>query len=100
MASDDPEAAANALIGRVAEILNEAHALVRELELPNSATGRTAHAEAQRVLYFALVSALEVGLFRAIEDVLKVLRQASQPLGPMGAEWLERQARAMKQEDR
>ena len=31
------------------------------------------------------------GLVRTAEDALTVLRQASQPLGPMGAEWLKRQ---------
>jgi hypothetical protein len=40
-----------------------------------------------------LVGALEAGLVRTAEDALTVLRQASQPLGPMGAEWLQRQER-------
>jgi hypothetical protein len=48
---------------------------------------------------FALASALQTALVRAMEDALSVLRQASQPLGPMGAEWLERQARSLKGED-
>jgi hypothetical protein len=39
------------------------------------------------------VGALEVGLVRTEEDALTALRQASQPLGPMGAEWLQRQER-------
>jgi hypothetical protein len=34
-----------------------------------------------------------------MEDVLTVLRQASQPLGPMGAEWLTRQEQALKRDD-
>jgi hypothetical protein len=34
-----------------------------------------------------------------MEDVLSVLRQASAPLGPMGAEWLARQERAPKRDD-
>jgi hypothetical protein len=42
------------------------------------------------------MSAIDVGLIRTLEDALRVLRHASQPLGPMGAEWLERQARAME----
>ena len=45
-------------------------------------------AQAKRLLCFALVGALEAGLVRTAEDALTVLRQASQPLGPMGAEWL------------
>jgi hypothetical protein len=39
------------------------------------------------------VGALEAGLVRTAEDALTVLRHASQPLGPMGAEWLQRQER-------
>jgi hypothetical protein len=54
----------------------------------------------RRILYFTLMSAIDAGLIRTMEDALKVLRHASQPLGPMGAEWLARQARAMKWEDR
>jgi hypothetical protein len=52
--------------------------------------------EAERILYFTLMSAIDAGLIRTMEDALKVMRHASQPLGPMGAEWLERQARAME----
>jgi hypothetical protein len=50
-------------------------------------------AEAERLLYYSLVGALEAGLVRTAEDALTVLRQASQRLGPMGAEWLKRQER-------
>jgi len=42
------------------------------------------------------MSAIDAGLIKTMEDALKVLRHASQPLGPMGAEWLERQARLFK----
>ena len=45
-----------------------------------------------------LVSAIETGLIRTIEEVLVVLRHASQPLGPMGSEWLERQEQKPKSE--
>ena len=47
----------------------------------------------------ALTSALAAGLIRTMEDVLTVLRQGSQPLGPMGAEWLERQGQVLKRDD-
>jgi hypothetical protein len=52
-------------------------------------------AQAERLLYYALVGAIEAGLVRTAEDALTVLRQASQPLGPMGAEWLKRQERGL-----
>ena len=45
------------------------------------------------------MSAIDAGLIKTMEDALKVLSHASQPLGPMGAEWLERQARALKGDD-
>jgi hypothetical protein len=43
--------------------------------------------QAERLLYYALVGALEAGLVRTAENALTVLRQASQPLGPMGGEF-------------
>ena len=49
----------------------------------------------RRLLYYALTGAIEEGLVRTAEGALKVLRHASAPLGPMGAEWLRRQARGM-----
>jgi hypothetical protein len=42
-------------------------------------------AEAERLLYYALVGALEAGWSAPRRNALRVLRQASQPLGPMGA---------------
>jgi hypothetical protein len=41
----------------------------------------------------------EAGLARTMVDMLTVLRHASQPLGPMGAEWSDRQDRVLKRED-
>jgi hypothetical protein len=98
MAHQDPEALAHALIDHIAAILNEAHELGCRLQVP-SQPKESSSAEAHRGLYFALASAIEAGLVRTMEDVLSVLRQASQPLGPMGAEWLERQERVLKRED-
>ena len=59
----------------------------------------TAQAQAERILYFTLMSAIDAGLIRTMEDALQILRRASQPLGPMGAEWLERQEQKLKGED-
>ena len=97
--NDDPEAQAHVLIDRIAAMLHEAHELCGLLEKPRQ-RNESASDEAHRVLYFGRrTSAIEAGLVRTMEDVLSVLRQASQPLAPMGAEWLERQARAFKGED-
>ena len=86
---------ANPLLG----LVRERRSVLRALEHPNE-SGESSSAEAERILYFTLMSAIDAGLIRTMEDALKVLRHASQPLGPMGAEWLARQARAMKWEDR
>jgi hypothetical protein len=96
-ARDEPEAQAHALIERVAALLDECHALRRQLEVPREPV-EAASAEALRLLYFAVTGALEAALVRAMTDVFTVLRQASQPLGPMGAEWLDRQDRALNDE--
>ena len=68
--------------------------VLRALEHPLK-PGESSSAEAERIFYFTLVSAIDAGLIKAMEDALLVLRHASQPLGPMGAEWLERQARKL-----
>jgi hypothetical protein len=92
---NDPEAAVNGLIDRVEAVLNEAHELVRRLELPQQPK-ESPRSGPQRVLYFTLASALAAGLICTMEDVLTVLREARQPLGPMGEEWLARQERAFR----
>ena len=94
MSPDDPEARTLEFIDRLEALLAEVHAVSRQLERPRP--NELASAEAERVLYFTLASAIKAGLIRTMEDVLKVLRNASQPLGPTGAEWLERQARALE----
>ena len=95
--SDEPAAQAHALLERLFALLHDCRALVPQLD-PGGERQESASAEAERLLYFALVGALESGLVRTAEDALTVLRQASQPLGPMGAEWLKRQERGLERE--
>jgi hypothetical protein len=90
--SEEPAARAVALVERLFALLHEWRALVPPLEAAGPEP-ESVSAQAERLLYFALVGAFEAGLVRTAEDALTVLRQASQPLGPMGAEWLERQQR-------
>src|SRR5262245_3731069 len=96
-ASREPEACAHALVGRVAALLDECHALRRQFETaltpPEGASG-----EAIRDLHFTLTATLELALTRTLQDVLTILRHASQPLGPMGDEWLKLQERALHRE--
>jgi len=80
---------------RVLKLVTECRVVLRALERPGEAD-ESSSAEAERLLYFTLMSAIDDGLVRTLEDALKVLRHASQPLGPMGAEWLERLARALE----
>jgi hypothetical protein len=54
-------------------------------------------AQAERLLYFALVGAIEACRVRTAEDALTVLRQASQLLRPRGGEWFAEQERRLDQ---
>ena len=80
------------LVERLFAHLHDCRAVVPQLEAAPT-DPEPVSAQAERLLYFALVGALEAGLVRTAEDALTVLRQAGQPLGPMGAEWLKRQER-------
>jgi hypothetical protein len=82
-ASDEPTAQAQAIMERVLRLVTECRAVLRALEHPGEA-GESSSAEAERILYFTLMSAIDAGLIRTMEDALQVLRHASQPLGPMG----------------
>ena len=77
MARDDASEGAVALVERLFAILRDCRAVVRELE-PGQPRHESPSAEAERLLYYALVGAM---------------RQAQQPLGPMGEEWLKRRER-------
>ena len=72
--------------------------VLRALEHPPKPS-ESSSAEAERILYFTLMSAIDAGLMRTMEDAVKVLRHASQPLVPIGAEWLERQEQKLKDKD-
>jgi hypothetical protein len=80
---------------RILDLAAECRAMLPELTAPPNQP-ETPSAQAERHLYLALLGALEVGLVRTVEDSLAVLHHASQPLGPMGAEWLEAQKRELK----
>jgi hypothetical protein len=81
---------------RVLKLVTECRSVLRALE-HSPKPGESSSAEAEQILYFTLKSAIDEGLIRAMEDAVKVLRNASKPLGPTGAEWLEGQARALKE---
>jgi hypothetical protein len=77
---------------RILGLLQECRAILPELDAPTN-KAETPSVQAERHLYLALLGALEAGLVRTVSDALAVLRQASRPLGPMGAEWLAAQER-------
>jgi hypothetical protein len=79
-------------VERFFALLHDCRAVVPQLEVART-DPEPVSAQAERLLYFTLVGALEAGLVRTAEDALTVPRRASQPLGPMGAEWLQRQER-------
>ena len=95
--SDEPTAQSQAIIDRVLAMIGECRLVLRALEHPER--GESQSARAERIVYFKLVSAIDDGLIRTMEDALRVLRHATEPLGPMGTEWLDRQARALGKED-
>ena len=80
---------------RVLAPVRECRVVWHALEHPPK-TGESSSAEAERILYFTLMSAIDAGLIKTMEDAVKVLRDVSKPLVPMGMEWLERQARTLK----
>jgi hypothetical protein len=92
--SDEPAAQAHALLARLFALLYDCRALVPQFEAARTEP-EPVSAQAEPLLYYALVGALESGLVRAAEDALTVLRQASQLLGPMGEEWLAPQKRRL-----
>ena len=92
-ASDEPTAQAQAIMERVLRLVTECRTVLRALERP-AQPNESSSAEAERILYYTLMSAIDAALIRAMEDVLQVLRHASKPLGPMGTEWLERRSRS------
>ena len=93
-----PTAQAQAIMERVLGLVRECRVVLRSLEHPPK-QGESSSAEAERILYVTLMSAIDAGLIKTMEDALKVLRHASQPLGPMGAEWLARREQKLKSED-
>jgi len=93
--SDEPSAQAQAIMERVLRLVTECRSVLRALERPVPIE-RVIEREAERILYFTLMSTIDAGLIRTMEDAVKVLRHASQPLGPMGAEWFERQEQTLR----
>jgi hypothetical protein len=80
--ADEPAVRAHALLEHLFAILHECRALVPQLEHGPDDESRSGEAEC--LVYYALAGAIEAGLVRTADDVLTVLRRASQPLGPMG----------------
>jgi len=69
--SDEPDTQAHVLVERVFAMLCECRTLLPKLERPRQPNERPS-AEAERILYSTLVSALENGLVRAMEDLVSV----------------------------
>lgn len=91
--TDEPAAQAHALLERVFALLHDCHAMVLQLDAARTDLELPISALAERLPYYDLVIAIEAGLGRMAQDALTALREASQPLGPMGEEWLRRQER-------
>ena len=93
---DVPTAQAQAIMERVLGLVRECRLVLHALEHPPK-PGESSGAEAERILYFTLMSAIDAGLIRTMEDAVKVLSHASQPLGPMALNgWSGRSRRCRK----
>jgi len=56
---------------RVLKLVTECRAVLRALERPDKQV-ESSSAEAERILYFTLMSAIDAGLIRTMEDALQV----------------------------
>jgi hypothetical protein len=63
---DSPKALAHALVQRIFELLHELRTTLPKLELPREMS-ESASAHAERLLYLALLGAIEAGLVRTME---------------------------------
>jgi hypothetical protein len=73
---NEPTAQAQAIMERVPKLVTECRSVLRALEPPPT-PNESSSAEADQILYFTLLSAIDAGLIRTMEDALKVLRHAS-----------------------
>jgi|SRR5262245_56305956 hypothetical protein len=80
--SDEPTDQAQAIMEGVLRLVTDCRSVLRAFE-HSGQPGESSSAEAERILYVTLMSAIDAGLLRTMEDALQVLRHASQPLGPM-----------------
>jgi len=90
--SDEPTVQAHAIMERVLALVRECR-LVLGLEHAGKA-GESPSAEAERILYYGLRSAIDAGVIRTMEDALGSYGTRASRLGRW-AEWLQRQARAL-----
>ena len=98
-ARDEPTAQSLAIIDQVLALVRECRLVLRALEQP-AKRGESQSGKTERIVYVRLLTAIDDGLIRTMEDALRVLRHASQPVGPIGEEWSERQARLLKGHER
>ena len=94
----EPTAQAQAIMERVLALVRECRLVLGKLEHPPK-LGETSSAEAERILYYTLMSALDAGLIRGWRTQSRSCVTQASRLGPMGVEWLERQAQKLKEED-
>jgi hypothetical protein len=80
--SDEPAAQDHALLERLFALLHDCRAVVPQLEAAPT-DPEPVSVQAERLLYYALVGALEAGLVRTAEDARTVLRQSQSARCPL-----------------
>src|SRR5262249_35815209 len=68
--SDEPTAQAHAVMERVLALVRECRLVLRKLEHP-ATLGESPSAEAERIFYHTLISAIDTGLIKTMEDALQ-----------------------------
>jgi len=76
--SEEPAAQAQAIMECVLGLVKDCRLVLLALEHPPK-PGESSSGEAERILSFTLMSAIDAGLLRTLEDSRQVLRHASQP---------------------
>ena len=69
--SDEPTAQAQAIMERLLGLVRECRLVLRSLERPSGAK-ESSSAEAERILYFTLMSAIDAGLMKTMEDTINL----------------------------
>ena len=79
---NEPTAQAHAIMERLLALVRDCRLVLPGLERP-SEPGESSSAEAERILYFTLMSAIEAGLIRTVANARQAMKQAKPCQSPL-----------------